>query len=411
MNRLFLLIVLTFVNFLRGCNSVYEQGLHNASCSPFLSAAAQLNDANKTFIYRCRHSDDCGGVGDRMAGVMGAAFFAIASERSFRIQWHGLEHFFRPGHVNWTYDAESLGIPHLDENGQELDHSKTRARQGQGEMQFPFPGNHNIAMFNDLNTRAISDPKKQKILERFAHVYFHSNRSPGMSIHNMTAKTIAGLINSSIVEPTREGHYVAYRCLFNDIFQPTASFLNSSYKAIGYDAMPLQDVMAQMTSNGALSLAFHYRIDDNYVAADNATATIDEETIQWLVLLSNNHSTNSIRLNLFFISNSPASAHKVLQHHDVQSAYAHIFSQELTGSRHINSADAKNSTTTVVVTFQQAMQDWWIMKNADILVCGYSGFCMSAGIVASLSQIKYNEVLRTKEVFKPQVCSNRDCAR
>ncbi len=232
-----------------------------------------------------------------------------------------------------------------------------------------------------------------------------------MSIHNMTAKTIAGISNSSIVEPTDEGHYVAYRCLFNDIFQPTASFLNSSYKAIGYDAMPLQDLTTRMTSNGALSLAFHYRIDDTYLAADSAIATIDEETIQWLVLLSNNHSTNGVRLNLFFISNSPASAHKVLQHRDIQSAYAHIFSQELIGSRHINSADAKNSTTTASTTFQQAMQDWWIMKNADILVCGYSGFCMSAGIVASVNQIKYNEVVRKKEEFKPRVCSNRDCAR
>ncbi len=108
--------------------------------------------------------------------------------------------------MNWTYDAEALGVPHLDENGQELDHSKTRARQGQGEMQFPIPGVRDIAMFNDLNTRAISDPKKQKILERYKHVYFHSNRSPCMSIHNMTAKTIAGMTNnSSIVEPTREG--------------------------------------------------------------------------------------------------------------------------------------------------------------------------------------------------------------
>ncbi len=187
---------------------------------------------------------------------------------------------------------------------------------------------------------------------------------------------------------------MAYRCLFNDIFQPTETFLNSSYKAIGYDAMPLHVVMSRLTSNGVQSLAFHYRIDDTYVAADNATATIDEETIQWLVLISNNHSTNGVRLNLFFTSNSPASAHKVLQHRDIQSAYAHIFSQELTGSRHINSADAKSSATTASTTFQQAMQDWWIMKNAHILVCGYSGFCMSAGIVASLSQIKYNEVLR-----------------
>lgn len=227
----------------------------------------------------------------------------------------------------------------------------------------------------------------------------------------MTAQRIETITNTSLIEPTREGHYVAYRCLFNDIFQPTESFLNSTYHTIGRTSMPLREVMALMSSNNSKSLAFHYRIDDVHVASDNATATIDEETIQWLVLLSNNHTTNGMRLNLFFITNSPASAHRVLQHPDIQVAYAHIFSQELTGSRHINSADAKNSSTSAGITFQEAMQDWWIMRYADILVCGYSGFCMSAGLVAPLTQIKYNEVLREKEAFRPQVCSNRDCER
>ncbi len=87
MKRLALLIVLAFLNLLCGGNSFEEQELYNASCSSFLSAAARFNNASKTFISRCRHGDDCGGVGDRLAGVMGAAFFAIASERSFRIQW------------------------------------------------------------------------------------------------------------------------------------------------------------------------------------------------------------------------------------------------------------------------------------------------------------------------------------
>jgi len=575
------------------------------SCPALLNATQALNSAERTFIYRCRHGDDCGGVGDRLAGAMGAAYFAVVSGRSFRIHWPGIEHVFKPGHSNWTYDPDVLGIPYKDKDGNELDRSRNHIVRGGGQVNYVLPaGAGNVVMFNDMNGREINLPAITARLVRHKHVYFHSNRSPDLLMNNFMVEKLvvkSGVVGGTTLNDSHAGHINAYRCMFNDIFQPTEAFLNTTYKSIDGNFTVFRELVDLVNRADEQSLAFHFRIDDRHVTSDSAAVTIKNDTVKWIASLGTKHQAGSGKPNLFFITNSPASARKVMEDSDIREAFGRVFSQELTGSRHINSdgaapirvkpprvpvrapprsrpvaprpvaprppkleqpklkptktprrffkrrtflqtlrewwymlmgrrsllvdtderspseqhhlrrlqeevptalgaaesepvtaasLDASNALTefhaevpmalratesepvtaasldasnalngwpwtvwprtnvlqlpilprtesqhalhvngsnprhgqgsarhvhavnansSAVLSFQQAMRDWWLMRIADVLVCGKSGFCRSAGVVASEEQIKYDDEKRTIEAPAKILCTNRDC--
>lgn len=589
--------VLTLISVICCALADYKPSdLYGDSCPALLKATQALNHAKRTFIYRCRHGDDCGGVGDRLAGAMSAAFFSAVSDRSFHIHWPGIEYVFKPGHSNWTYDPSALGIPHKDLNGNELDKTRNHATRGDGDVTNALPGHGNIVMLNDLNTREISKTAMAPGLKKYTHIYFHSNRSPDLQLNkNMVEKLLkSGVVGGTTVNDSHAGHINAYRCMFNDIFRPTEEFLDTTYKSTDGSSTSFRQLVNMVNRADERSLAFHYRIADGHVNSDHAKSRISNGTIQWIASLGIKHQVGQKKLNLFFISNSPASARRVLQDSSIRAAFGRVLSQELTGSRHINSdsvvpikarkttpqaaslaaparkpprirsepvpvrpqnwnvsyqlpkpvlpkADTEpltvlppstptrrvfkrqsfqqslrqwmymltgrrslkddsaehpclrrlqesvsprseehevspagfdqtasarseerhsggarsespplplsrselapnprstnpaslevhgndsyphkmqantwhtyemHANSSAVLSFQQAMRDWYLMRIADVLVCGKSGFCRSAGVVASEQQIKYDGEKRILEVRTERLCTNRDC--
>jgi hypothetical protein len=88
-----------------------------------------------------------------------------------------------------------------------------------------------------------------------------------------------------------------------------------------------------------------------------------------------------------------------------------IYSQQLSGEIHVNKHNGIHGMKhgvddNVIHSLRQAWRDWWVMMLSDVLVCLMnSGFCKTAGLMASIEQIKYE----TNHQVAPWWCGNRYC--
>lgn len=369
-------------------------------CKAILESIKPINGAKKTFVYQCRPGDDCGGASDRFAGVMSGIYFALLSDRQFKMHWPGIDHVFHPQTINWHFNATDIGLT----EDAALHKGFITKTWGAGTFSDPFlPQHRNIGMFNDLNTGEIGNPRSWPKLAVYDHVFYHSNRGP--DVKNLYSNVAAKYHWPTGDDQLAHNYYIAYRCLFNDMFTATPDFMNTPYKPLLREVMPFSDVLKIAADSDYVSLAYHYRINDNHVESDPVEARVSDAEIRWLKQFGEEHRAQSTqKMNLFFISNSVASAKKVIQDAGIRESYNAVYSQELTGSRHINSD--KSATPH---SLKQAMMDWFIMKEAHYLVCGKSGFCKIAGTVASEQQVKYDAVTKKEIPHTYTVCTNRDC--
>ena len=402
-------------------------------CSTILKSIQHLNFANKTLTYQCRPGDNCGGASDRFAGVMSGVYYAILSGRSFRMHWPGIDHVFAPHSINWAFHNTSYGIP-----ADEVQHKGlVSIVWGAGSITSPFSHN-DVVIFNDLNTREINNPKVWSLLTHYNHIFYHSNRDPDTG---GTFKHIAEQYQWPVGDGDLEhNYYIAYRCIFNDIFQPSPEFLTTPYKPLQLSEMPFSQVISIVEDLDHVSLAYHYRIEDKHVASDPLVARLPDTEIRWLIEFGQQHRSQSAqKMNLFFISNSVNSALKLLANSELREVYNAVYCQELTGkaklytsyiwyivficyinalylfictyindyytgTRHINAV-----TTASSHSLKQAMMDWWVMRQARYLVCGASGFCKMAGTVASEEQVKIDAVTKRVVPHSYHICTNREC--
>ncbi len=324
-------------------------------------------------------------------------YFAIISKRSFRMNWPDLELIFQPGHANWTYNPEALGIQHLDAAGNELDKFVNFPAHSQGHIE-RAPYNPSIGHYCDVNSRDVSDSRNWEQLVSMQHIFYYSNRSPDMQIHKHLVNALAGIVGGTTVHDSALGRNNVQRCLYNDILRPAKTFLDSPYTPLGGNTMPFRTIVDIATNGSELSLAYHHRISDQYLQTDPAHAQVSNETVEWLAELGRQHfrKSNGTRVNLFFISNSAGSEEKVRTHPAIQAAFHHVYCQQFLGIRHINlqflneEVTANEAEMRAKMALIQTMHDWYIMKIADILICGISSFCRSAGLISSGRQIKYD---------------------
>jgi hypothetical protein len=402
-------VFLTFLFVLMG--TVYagevKRRLSNDICRVVMETTEALNHADKSFIFRCRPGDNCGGIGDRLGGVMGGAFYALKTGRSFRILWPGLEHVFKPGHSNWTFDGPTLGVPYENEKGEEID--KTRVSDVMGnQVYFAFPPRTDIGAVNDLNTRQVDEPEKSAQIDKFKHVFFHSNRGPTRQIYT----EISNKYGWTKHFPDNDDSYAAvYLCVFEGLFRPTDEFLHSNYKAINHASVPYSHMIRILEDPKFTSMAFHHRVDDDAAATGSAVDTIGEAEMSRMVALSEKHRVEGKAMNLFFITNSNSSAHKVVQHAGIQKAFHAVYSQELTATIHVNmgTGSGEHATSSAVLSTLQAMRDWWIMRLVSLLICPQSGFSKSAALLAPAAQIRYEDEGNAYRANYWTMCGNRFC--
>jgi hypothetical protein len=338
---------------------------------------------------------------------MGGAFYSYLKDRTYRIQWPGWEHVFQTGMTNWTYDPQALGIPYLNATGGELDTNRVRGVAG-NEIYVAYPPNTEVGVVNDLNTRQITEPKKVAEIEKFKHVFFHSNRGPTTEMFaEITAKHKWAMKPQGMDQNYAE----AYRCVFEALFRPTEEFLSSTHKGIGRDAVPFSHIVKVAENPDATAMAFHYRVDDVAATVDGQDQVIDDETIARIIRIAGQHRVAGKNMNLFFVTNSNSSAYKVIRNASVQEAFHGIYSQELTATIHVNTefGHGESKAREAVLSTLQAMRDWWIMRLSDILICQLSGFCKSAALVAPLEQIRYEDAGLSPRAWYWVMCGGRFC--
>lgn len=402
------LVVCAFLVVVVVC-SAEQRRLSNEICASVMATAEQLNGAEKTFTFRCRAGDDCGGIGDRLGGVMGGAFFAMLSGRSFRIWWPGWDHVFKPGRSNWTYDGPALGIPYLDEHGEQYD--KVRVTGVEGNQIYPaFTTRKDVGVVNDLNSRQITNSTLRPVIDQYKHVYFHSNRGPNAQMFLDVSRKYNWAKKSEDVE---DNYAEAYRCVFEGLFRPTDEFLRSDYKGINQNTVPFAHIVRIVEDPSFTSMAFHHRVDDSTAESKSDRETINDQDIRLIISLAEKHRVEGKKMNLFFITNSNSSAHKVLRTEAIHKTFHQVYSQDLTATIHVNAdrtprAGEQVSQASVLSTLQ-AMRDWWVMRLADILISPNSGFSKSAALLAPREQIRYEDSGRAQRTNYWVMCGNRFC--
>lgn len=384
----------------------------NDLCQAVRKTATDLNNAQRTFTFRCRQIDDCGGIGDRLGGIIGGTFYALMTDRSYRIRYTGLEYVFSPGFTNWTFDLEKLGIPPQHPNDANAIHPKfgdTLGEQYNGEIIPETEGSKMVGIVNDLNARQILNPDLLPKIEEYEHVYFHSNRGPNEKFYiRLQEKYNWPKIGNSVTEQ----YYNVVQCVFRGLFRPTTALLNSHYKSVGRHAIPFSKLIEMVEEDQQhVSVAVHYRVND--VVAETRDSTehlIDDNLIQQIADVAHDATAANKKANLFFLTNSDQSSQIVMDNPILQQQFNEIYCQELQGTKHVNAIRKdENVTEAGILSSQQAWRDWWVMFLSDVLMFPNSGFSVSAAIFASQSQIKFFEYRNNITDHPWNQCGTRFC--
>jgi hypothetical protein len=385
----------------------------NEQCASILATQEKLNSASRTIIFRCRPGDNCGGIGDRLGGVMAGAFYAMEQGRSFRIFWPGWDSVFNIGKSNWTYDPRSLGINILGADGEEIDKTREQNIDG-GEIYPMFEGRTDVGVVNDLNTRQILNQTLFPQIEKFQHIFFHSNRGPDKDLYLRLVKKYNWVMDTNNQDSS---YYEAYRCVFEGMFRPSQEFLESPYKGIHTtSSVPFSRIISIAKNPEFISMAYHHRVDDNTASSNSNFEIISASEINTMITISEKHRAmnNNKPMNLFFITNSNASSYLIKSDSRVKSAFQSVHCQDLAGQIHVNDIDYANkklneASEKVILSTRQAMRDWWLMRLVDILLFPTSGFSKSAALMAPQSQFKYEDNGNALRTQPWTICGNRFC--
>jgi len=383
----------------------------NEACRAVTRTAQILNGARKSFIFRCRPGDDCGGVGDRFGGVIGGAFYAMQHERTFRILWPGLEHVFTPHSLNWTFNPVALQLPYLDENGNEIDKSRVTDNLG-GKIYTDVVGS-DVGVVNDLNTRQIVNGTDVAIIEKYRHVYFHSNRGPNEEMYRAVSTK-----NKWPQKESLEKNYAAhFYCVFDALFRPAEAFLKTEYRSMGREPMLFSHLMRIVEDPEVMSISFHHRVDDGTAQANGDADMVTDAALARIVEIYLRHRDSPTRkANLFFVSNSIASMRKVMDSAVLKQTFNQVYCQELSAQIHVADAGhiahprgGLHVSHPAVLSTQQAFRDWWIMRQSAVLIGGQSGFSKSAALFAAAKQIRYEDEGNAYREDYWVMCGSRFC--
>lgn len=399
-------LVVSFILTLVVGDYVRSAERSDESCRAVTRTAQILNGARKSFIFRCRPGDDCGGVGDRFGGVIGGAFYALLHDRTFRILWPGLEHVFTPHALNWTFNPSALQLPYLDANGVEID--KSRVTDNIGGKIYTDVVSDEVGVVNDLNTRQISNETEVAIIEKYRHVYFHSNRGPNEDMYRAVAKKN----NWPQKESFEKSYATHFYCVFDAMFRPAEAFLKTMYHSMGREPMLFSHVMKIVEDPEVMSISIHHRVDDGIAEANGEGDLVADETLSRIVAIYLRHRGGPERkANLFFVSNSIASMNKVMASALLKQTFNQVYCQELSATIHVNDADRSSHQVShpAVLSTQQAFRDWWIMRQSAVLIGGRSGFSKSAALFAAAKQVRYEDEGEAYRKDYWTMCGNRFC--
>jgi hypothetical protein len=198
-----------------------------------------------SLVFRCRPMDNCGGLGDRMAGLASAAYIAFLTNRTLRADFPGLQMCFG-----------SLGPPLPP--GLPLEYPPVTPFVPLTRGVTPITGSEDSAVVNALGALLqISDLPK---LSPFRTVYYHCNRG-------VSPLLLPPQADRRVKIPV----WHIQQCILRTLFKtPRPKFLNHTVELAGGKSMKVRELLEVIQSNATTSIGIHLRLSDDETRNDEA---------------------------------------------------------------------------------------------------------------------------------------------
>jgi hypothetical protein len=365
-----------------------------------LIALASYHDS-RALVYRCRPFDDCGGLGDRFAGILGAALLSLSLGRSLKIDWPDLQHAFLDKENIWSYDEKWLNVSRVPEY------------KSPSPYESSFTDlSADVGVLSMLNTfRFLDNPSQQNWAPSKRILFFHSNRACSQSQYQAWKNQQGVLANQKA--PLLE----VYRCIFNTLFAIKPSFSDRIVPLISDPTrLTLGNHLRLARSENMFSIAIQVRISDEDIRRSASLKQMNYTPWAYCVNACVNKITQRKSTIVYVFSNSKDLSQNLMDHIKLAANYSKVFAPLILGEVHTNAREFKNKTdikTNSKLAFTSAMSDWILMRNANVLIYSpASGFPTSAAVFSDSTQ-KHVDLDTCKEITRDRdehlYCTGRYC--
>jgi hypothetical protein len=406
-----------------------------ASAAQVSFQAAEL-DGSGFVVWRCRPVDNCGGFGDRLAGIFGALGLAMRLGRQFIVS----ETFISvlsdspPTQIEWpefrcVFDQtaflvcannslalqvgdEDLHVIPITPSDQALLNQPVTDSSGhssRGVVQMTKFGD-DVAVINLLN-RWCGKVCSQHLARRVANrewLFVHSNRA-------VAADSFAALVEELHVP---ENQLDFNKCAFRSLFRYSKEFEASAFHNLfgNNGKQHMGDILELLGK--AQTIGLHWRVSDHLISSQNATELVGRRVLRSI----NKEGKNHQHAYLVVATNCKHCGSFLANSKDLRRRFKHIFVQELQGQVHIDSHDQEPTGSSAAKkkqaqtadrcsTVRQAMRDWALLSMCNTLLCEHSGFCNSAAMVSPKSPFQRGVLLDfdRRPVTRGGICAHRFC--
>ena len=359
-------------------------GTSHDGCSPKLAAITVSNETTRNAVVFDCGRYPCDGVGDRMAGILGAGHFALESARKFVIVFPTAATWFDSDIALWVHNSSQLA-GHIEE--------------GKGKGKSP---RRYTAANSFINPKQLHQRTKDS-----AMVHFAANRAVS-----------AGEVKKgrATTRNQRRARHLTMmnRCLMQALFQPSSAFLAHRLRLTNGLQVTVQELGAALSESSSISIAVHLRANDEGLPAQQYTSFLDPmwSCLQQVVAYRVARQPDEAGLRpgvVYVLANFDKLGHAFLRNvsqHVAGYGFDRAWMQQKRGLSH----SAKGNPSERQLSLQEALIDWWAISKADILrVRNYggvsSGFSVSAGLLAHEQQLQVD----TCKCRRLELCAGRFC--
>ena len=385
----------------------------NSNCTEIVDSikGPEQDSSSKFIVYRCRMIDDCGGWGDRLSGIGGALFLALATRRKFRIQWDGLDSIVDKDTLSpWKFLSDEVNLSSADSDLLAKVGISNRLSFLEGCVSFPDPAcnglSTDVAVLNVLNSFLFMDSSMWSVFDRYRVIFFHGNRAGSKDWF----KDLSTQFGWSL---SLERWMQCYYCMWGAIIQPATNVFNTNIHLGGVGVKSLNNISKTLSSPNTCSIAYSFRMSDSMSRNEN---TLDGWKLPHSVKACITKSIVQLcsyadRTIVYFSSNSVRAQEQVvnqLQSYEVWTLTRH-------GVSHINAKEINtglvNIPAAIELSEREAFLDWYVMSLVDVLILQLgSGFSSSAALMTQEKQVLISTSTCLQVQSRDSLCAGRFCS-
>jgi hypothetical protein len=352
----------------------------------------EKSDENRYVVFQCRAIDDCGGWGDRLAGLSSATYLALITKRKLKINWPGLARVARPNLVNWTYSQDELNIS--AEDREFLNRTAVRAKRPRKIVQ--RTGRQvDVGIIAAVNDEEFwNDVLSGKYnFDSYRIIFFHSNRGGGRQVLDLLEREhgVLGHLFSNGQLQSRQSTKGLYYCIWRTLLIPSRELLNMKLNVTNSSLLTFGGLLSKVSDPAGCSFGLVHRFRDSEM-----NPPLPKNMTNCFSKMPKDTCRPGAKRILVFISNSvPANIEASQRFAD---NFDEIFtSVEDVAERHIDPKDfaRKHPLDEVASIINRATDlaaaDWYTMTAVGtLLLRGGSGFSSSAALYSRGYQVLVN---------------------